>query len=224
MTTASRPRILVVIGTPLPDSLNHALASAYVDAARAEGAEVDVIDLAHDPIPDHPRTRGELRAPRDGRDDLPLDEDVAEDLARVEGADEIVLLFPQWWGLYPAALKSWLDRVLLSGAAFTPHAAGRGWDKHLKGRTARIVMTMDSPTWWNRWFYRDAAVTALRNATLWYVGIRTLGVTRVAEVKHSSPAALTRSIARMARLGTADARRAPRVNAGRRPAHLADAR
>lgn len=214
--TATTPRILVLIGTPLADSLNHALAAAYVDAARAGGAHVDVIDLATDPIPDHPRARGHLRVPRDGHDDLPLDPDVERYIDMVGAADHLVLLFPQWWGTYPAAFKAWIDRVLLSGTAFAYHSKGRGWDRHLRGRTARIVMTMDSPTWWNRWFYRDAGPIALKNSTLWYCGIRTVGITRVPEVRHASPAKLERVIARTATLGAADARRTPRANVTRR--------
>ena len=213
---SAQPRILVVIGTPLANSLNHALASAYVEAARPEGADVDVIDLAIDPIPAHPSTRGELRTPRQGHDDAPLDAHVADYIARVEAADHLVLLFPQWWGTYPAALKSWLDRVLLSGTAFSYRSTGRGWDKHLTGRTARIVMTMDSPGWWNRGFYRDAAVVALKNATLWYCGIRTLGVMRVPEVRHATPDRLARAIATLGRLGRDDARRTPSASVARR--------
>ena len=51
-------------GTPLPGTLNHALARAYVEAAREGGCEVRVIDLADDPIPAHPRSRDELRVRR----------------------------------------------------------------------------------------------------------------------------------------------------------------
>ena len=64
-------RILVIIGTPLPDTYNHALARAYATAAASAGADVRVIDLATDPIPDHPRSRDQLRAPRSDAD-LPL--------------------------------------------------------------------------------------------------------------------------------------------------------
>lgn len=204
-------RILVVIGTPLSDSLNHALAHAYVESARAAGAEVDVIDLAVDPIPPHPEQRGNLRMPRDGND-LPLDPAVADYIARVEHADHLVFLFPQWWGSYPAALKAWVDAVFLSGFAFQYAPTGRGWDKLLKGRTARIVMTMDSPGLWNRLVYRDAAIATLKNATLWYCGVKTIGVSRVASVRYQERAELAQSIAKMGKYGAADAarRHAPR--------------
>src|SRR5690606_3850944 len=81
-------RILVVIGTPLPTTLTHALAAAYVASARRAGAEVRVIDLAVDPIPDHPRSRAELRAPRDTAD-RPLDPVVGRYLDDVLWADHL---------------------------------------------------------------------------------------------------------------------------------------
>ena len=64
MTSPTPVRTLIVIGTPIAGSLNHALADAYAAAARAGGADVRVIDLAVDPIPAHPTSRGDLRVTR----------------------------------------------------------------------------------------------------------------------------------------------------------------
>lgn len=200
----SPTRILVVIGTPLPASLNHALAASYTEAARAGGADVRIVDLADDPVPGHPSTRDELRRPRSA-DDAPLTDDVAAYAADVEWADHLVFFFPQWWGTYPAALKAYIDRVFLSGFAFRYRERGRLWDKLLAGRTARIVMTMDSPVAWNAWMYRDAAIRALRTATLAYCGIRVRGVTRLAEVRHRTDADRDRWVRGMASFGATDA-------------------
>lgn len=197
-------RILVIIGTPLPDTLTHSLAAAYTAAARAGGAEVRVIDLASDPIPDHPRHRDELRAPRTDAD-RPLAPEVARYLDDVRWADHLVMIHPQWWGTVPAALKSFIDRVFLSGAAFRYREKSPLSDKLLAGRTARIVMTMDSPRLWNRLVYRNAAETSLTRATLGYCGVRTVGVTRFTPVRFSDAPARERWIARMSALGTADA-------------------
>ena len=212
-------RILVIIGTPLPDTLNHSLAHAYIDAARASGAHVEVVDLAHDPSPDHPRVRNQLRAPRhDG--DVALDPIVARYIASVDAADHLTFFFPQWWGGVPAALKSWLDRVLLTGFAYRYHPRGKGWDRMLAGRTARILTTSDSPTWWSRLVYRDASVRALKTATLWYCGVSTVGTTRISEVRHSTPERLGKAIAAIKNLGTADARRTLRTKPTRASAKV----
>ena len=197
-------RILVVIGTPLPASLTQALATSYIDGARAGGADVRVVDLAHDPIPAHPSYRGELRMPRTDADH-PLDDITAAYIEDVRWADHLVFFFPQWWGTYPGALKSWIDRVFLSGFAFRYRPTGRFWDRLLTGRTARIVMTMDSPRAWNRLMYRNAAETSLKNAILGYCGIKTVGITRFGEVRHRDAATLERWVADTAVLGRVDA-------------------
>ncbi|MDZ8170952.1 NAD(P)H-dependent oxidoreductase [Microbacterium xanthum] len=197
------PRILVVVGTPLADSLNHALARAYVDAARDTGAEVRVTDLAAAPIPAFPRARDELRAPRTAGD-APLDPAAAASIDDVVWADHLVFFFPQWWGGAPAVLKAWIDRVFLSGSAFRYRETGRLWDKLLTGRTARIIMTMDSPGWWNALTYRDAAIRQLRSATLRYCGVAVRGVTRLSEVRHRRPADRDRWVDAMASFARTD--------------------
>jgi NAD(P)H dehydrogenase (quinone) len=206
-------RILVVIGTPLPGTLTHALAASYIAAAREAGADVRVIDLASDPIPDHPRHRNELRAPRSDAD-MPLSPEVERYLADVRWSDHLVLVHPQWWGTAPAALKAFVDRVFLSGAAFRYRERSPLSERLLAGRTARIVMTMDAPRWWNRLVYRNAAETSLTRATLGYCGIRTIGVTRFSPVRFSDEAARAGWLRRISSQGRADAARlarSPRV-------------
>lgn len=200
----TQPRVLIVVGTPLPDTLVRALAASYESGACSGGAEVRVIDLARDPIPAHPRSREQLRAPR-GPEDRPLDDEVAGYVADVRWADHIVLAYPQWWGTYPAALKAFIDRVLLSGSAFRYTRVSKGWEKLLGGRTARLIMTMDSPTWWNRFTYRNASETSLTRATLGYCGIKTIGVSRFSEVRHREAETRARWIDQARVLGEQDA-------------------
>ena len=211
-------RILVIVGTPIADSFNHALAESYASAASSAGAEVRVIDLARDLVPGMPTARGELRMPRpDHHDDASLPPEVAAYIDDVTWADHLVFFYPQWWGTYPAALKSFIDRVFLSGFAFRYRPTGRLWDRLLTGRTARIVMTMDSPRLWNRLVYRNASETSLTRSTLGYCGVRPVGVTRLGEVRHTSLSTREGWLQQMARLGERDAaarvRRRPPVPA-----------
>ena len=204
-------RILVVVGTPLPDTLTHALAGAYLEGARGAGAEVRVIDLARDPIPDHPRVRDQLRVPRTDAD-LALDPDVARYLDDVLWADHLVVLHPQWWGTVPAALKAFIDRVFLSGGTFRYRERSAVSDRLLSGRTARVVMTMDSPRFWNHLVYRNAAETSLTRATLGYCGVRTIGVTRFSPVRFSDDAARGAWLDRVRHLGEKDAAASARTH------------
>lgn len=201
-------QILVIVGTPLRDTLNHALADAYVTAARSGDAVVRVIDLAEDPIPAHPRVREELRAPRSDADPA-LDAEIARYIDDVRWADHIVVFHPQWWGTVPAALKAFIDRVFLSGFAFRHREKSLLSDRLLAGRTARVVMTMDAPTLWNRFFYRGAAEASLTRATLGYCGIKTVGISRFTPVRLSTEPERARWIAQTATLGRRDAARHP---------------
>lgn len=196
-------RILVVIGTPLPDTYTHALAAAYTEAARSAGADVRVVDLANDPIPGHPRSRAQLRAPRTDAD-TPLEPEVAAYLDDVRWAQHLVFFHPQWWGTMPAALKAFIDRVFLSGAAFRYREGTPIPERLLTGRTARMVMTMDSPRWWNRFVYRGAAEAGLTRATLGYCGIRTIGITRLSPIRLGDETRRARWLSRIAALGTRD--------------------
>jgi putative NADPH-quinone reductase len=198
------PRILVVIGTPIAGSLNHALASAYVEAARGDGAEVRVVDLANDPIPAHPTSRDELRMPQ-GDAAAPLDPDVAAYVDDVLWADHLVFFHPQWWGTYPAALKAFIDRVFLSGVAFRYRPKTALSERLLAGRTARIFMTMDSPRLWNRFVYRNAAETSLKTAILAYCGVKTVGISRFSPVRFSEDEQRGRWVVEAGKLGARDA-------------------
>lgn len=195
-------RILVVVGHPIAGSLNHELARSYASAAEAAGGEVRVRDLAEEP-PAYPVSREQLRA-ADGELGH-LEAGVAEDIADLLWAEHVAIFFPQWWGTYPAVLKNWLDRSLVSGIAFRYGAGVRGVPL-LGGRTARLVMTHDSPGFYNLLAYRDAAIVSLRTATLGYCGIKTVGVTRFNPVRGSAAPAREKWLSRVAGLGSADGR------------------
>jgi putative NADPH-quinone reductase len=175
-------RILVLIGHPISGSYNHALAARYV-AGLGDAAEVRVIDLATASFPHDPISREDLRF---GDEGAHLDPAIAAMIEDVRWAEHLVIFFPQWWGTYPAALKAFIDRVFLSGSSFR-YGKGQISTRLLRGRTARIVMTMDSPRPWNRWVYRNAAETSLRAATLNYVGITVSGITRFTSMRFSTP-------------------------------------
>jgi putative NADPH-quinone reductase len=66
-------------------------------------------------------------------------------------ANHIIIVHPLWWGSAPALLKGFLDRVLVSGFAYK-YEKGRSIPLALlKGRTARMIITSDSPGWYLRW-------------------------------------------------------------------------
>ena len=104
-------RMLVILGHPSPASLNHALAERVVDTLTDLGHEVMFHDLqaeGFDPV---------LPAEEPGRGAV-LPEDVARHCEEARIADGIVVIHPNWWGMPPAVLKGWVDRVLRVDVAY----------------------------------------------------------------------------------------------------------
>ena len=198
--------ILVVIGHPLERSLNHALAESYVQAARAAGTEVDIIDLAKEHFELSPQqSLSELRA-RDPEALKAKGEVIVSMVEKVERAQHIVIFHPSWWGTYPAVFKGFIDRVFMSGVAFE-YGEGNKWKRLWSGKTARIFTTMDSPTWFDRLWYRAPAAHSLKYPILWYVGIKTLGITKFPQVRSSSDAARTKWLTKVAGIAGKDSKR-----------------
>jgi NAD(P)H dehydrogenase (quinone) len=114
MTSASLAPIqhLVVLVNPSPASFNHSVATAYCDAVRACGQEAvlrDLYAMGFDPV---------LKAAE--RPDLPdyhPAPDVARELVLLRGCSVIALVYPIWFGMPPAMLKGYVDRVLGAGFA-----------------------------------------------------------------------------------------------------------
>lgn len=79
----------------------------------------------------------------------PLEPDLHEAQEAIAAARRPVVVTPIWWGSMPALLKGFFDRVLERGWAFRylPNGMPEGL---LAGRSARVIMTTDSPGYYLR--------------------------------------------------------------------------
>ena len=172
-------RILVILGHPSADSLCAGLAQAYMEGARSAGAEVRLLSLGSlgfDPL---------LRAGYRGVQ--PLEPDLHAAQAQIAWAGHLVWVYPTWWGAMPALLKGFIDRVFLSGFAFKHHQGSSRWDKLLAGRSAQLLVTMDTPPWYYRWVQRSPGLHQMKKTILEFSGIRPVRVHEYGPV-HSADA------------------------------------
>lgn len=186
---------LVILGHPNPASLCGALADAYVDGARAAGGSVELIrlhELAFDPI-----------LHQGYHEVQPLEPDLVRAQEAIAAADRLVLITAIWWGTYPAILKGFLDRAFLPGFAFRYARPGRQV-RLLKGRSARLIVTSDSPWFWLKFVVGDSTVAALRRSTLRFCGFSPVRVTRCSPVRGSSPERRAAWLAKAQELGRKD--------------------
>ncbi|MDN4173134.1 NAD(P)H-dependent oxidoreductase [Nocardioides sp. SOB77] len=196
-------RTLVIDAHPDDRSLCAALAARYADGARAGGAEVELLTLRDLDFDVHLR-RG-LHA------DQPVEPDLLRARAALVAADHVVVVAPVWWGSVPALLKGFLDRALERGWAYRYRDNGLPQGL-LAGRSARVVVTTDSPGWWLRALMGDSAVRQLRRSTLRFCGLKPVRATRIGQVHGSSPEQREAWLQQVADLGRTDARRTPSRN------------
>lgn len=158
-----RKKILIIDGHPDPDRSRylHALADAYAAGAHDSGHDVQRIDLAKIDFPMlHSRCEWTQGAP-------PLV--IADAQEAIRQADHIVFLYPLWLGDMPALLKAFLEQVMRPGFAL---AEGTMPKPLLKGRSARLVVTMGMPAFFYRYYYGAHSVKSFERNILKLVGIK----------------------------------------------------
>jgi len=76
--------------------------------------------------------------------------------------------------------------LLLPGFAFQKRENSLLWDKLLKGKSARIITTMDQPTWYFWLVYWAPAHRALKNTILEFCGIKPVSITSIGPIRLST--------------------------------------
>ena len=114
------------------------------------------------------------------------------DLQRVGAAldtcDHLVVGFPLWWGGEPMLLKGLLDRILLPGFAFRYHRDDPFWDRLLVGRSADVLVTMDTPPWYLRAIYGDPVSRRWRRQVLGFCGVHPIRMLRFGPTRRGAAA------------------------------------
>ncbi|RVU43894.1 NAD(P)H-dependent oxidoreductase [Rubrivivax rivuli] len=180
-------QLLVVLGHPRPDSLCAALAEAYAEVARAAGAQVTRMDLGllrFDPV---------LRSARAG--DQALEPDLHQAQQAILAARHVAWVYPVWWGTMTALLKGFLDRVFVSGFAYRYRSGSALWDRLLQGRSAELLVTMDAPPWYYRWFDRMPGHWQMRRTVLEFCGFKPVRIASYGAVRSAPPQRIERWLA-----------------------------
>jgi putative NADPH-quinone reductase len=187
-------KILVILGHPDTESFCGALAEAYVKGAKATGADVRILklgDLDFDPV----LWKGYNRIQE-------LEPDLVKSQELIKWSDHIVFVYPNWWGAMPALMKGFFDRVFLPGFAFKYRDNSELWDKLLSGRTAHLIVTMDTPPWYYRWIYHRPGHNEMRRTILGFCGIKVMKITELAIVRNALPQKRDKWISMAERLGS----------------------
>jgi NAD(P)H dehydrogenase (quinone) len=171
-------QILLILAHPQENSLCAALADAYAQGAQHASHDVQRLYLGRmqfDPLLHHGYAKIQ-----------PLEPDLAAAQAAIAAAQHLVFVYPTWWGAPPALLKGFIDRIFLPGFAFRYRKDSVWWDKLLAGRSAHLLVTMDTPPWYFRWIYRMPGHQQMRRTVLEFCGIKPVKITSFGSARSAS--------------------------------------
>ena len=171
--------VLIINAHPRKESFCRALAERYREGAEESGADVkliNLIDLEFDPV---------LRTKNTQNEDL--EEDILKVQDDIAKAGHLVFVYPNWWGTYPALLKGFFDRTFTSGFAFRYSKTSSMPEKLLTGKTARVIVTMDTPLWYYSIGYKKPGHNSIKRSILGLCGISPVRITAFSPIRNSTP-------------------------------------
>lgn len=162
----SQKRILVLNGHPGATSLSRHFADTYAQNAQDNGRDVRMHHL--------PDMSFDMDFGQGSYSSFKTLEPVLETfLADLEWANHFVLSTPMWWGGLPAKLKGLFDRALIPGRTFDTKVTKFGMPTPmLTGKTARVIITSDTPLLLERLMYKRSIMHQTSKQILGFVGIK----------------------------------------------------
>lgn len=186
-------QVLIINGHPDPRSFNYALSKAYKKGISTTDATLSQINISE--LEFNPNLKFGYRKR------MELEPDLVESIEKIKKADHIVWVFPMWWYGYPALMKGFIDRTFLPGITYQPIEGKPLPEKLLKEKSARLIITADTPKWYDYLIMKRPAINQLKKGTLQFCGINPVRVTYIATIKNSSSGFRDKWLKRMSLLG-----------------------
>jgi putative NADPH-quinone reductase len=160
--------ISIILAHPNPGSFNHAIANAAAEALRRNGHNVALHDLCQEQFPP-------LFSAAELQTGAKLEPIIASHCKEIAAADGIIIVHPNWWGMPPAILKGWIDRVLRMEIAyrFVANDKGEGVPVGLlKARAAIVFNTANTPEHREREVFGDPLENLWKKCVFALCGVR----------------------------------------------------
>jgi NAD(P)H dehydrogenase (quinone) len=153
--------IVIIVGQPRANTYCEALGESYARGAKTAGHEATLFvisKLTFDPILHEGFERVQ-----------PLEPDLQAAHDAMFMADHLVLIFPLWFGSLPALFKGFWERVLQPD--WMAQSKPGKHPQLLKGKSARIILTMGMPALVYRWWFGAHALKMLKHNMLSFMGV-----------------------------------------------------
>lgn len=132
----------ILYAHPYTGSFNHAVLSEIERKLKSENRPYEVIDLYADGF-DPAFEAASLRLYGRGETADPLVEKYIRILLQT---DEFIMVFPVWWGMMPAIVVGFFDKVMLAGIAYRYDDDGRLVPSRLDIRRTVMITTSQADT------------------------------------------------------------------------------
>jgi putative NADPH-quinone reductase len=187
-------RILIIDGHPDPAAhrFNHAIVSAYRQEAIGAGHEARSTALTDLSFP-LLHTKAEFDAVATCATVTSLQADIL-------WCDHIVIVYPLWLGSMPALLKGLFEQIFRPSFAFAQTGSGDRPKGILRGKSARIIVTMGMPALIYRWYFGAHSLKCLQRNILAFCGISPIRSSVIGSVGAASTEHHERWIARIRQL------------------------
>ncbi len=185
--------ILVFNAHPNTDSFCKALAIQYYEAARTNGAHIKLLHLH--------QLNFDLNLTSDKKYGAHMEPDLIKIQQEIKQAEHLVFVYPNWWSTFPALLKGFIDRVFIKGYAYEYPENQKFQKPLLTGKTARLIVTMDTPAWYYKWILHQPGHHAMKKSTLEFCGIKPVKITNLTPIKNTSLQQRQKYLAQVAKLG-----------------------
>jgi NAD(P)H dehydrogenase (quinone) len=119
-------------------------------------------------------------------------------------ADGIIIVHPNWWGMPPAVLKGWIDRVLRMEVAyrFVANEKGEGVPQGLlRAQSAIVFNTANTPDVAEQALYGDPLETLWKKCVFGLCGVKKIERRNFSVVITSTPELRARWLAEVRQIG-----------------------
>ncbi|MGW7101682.1 NAD(P)H-dependent oxidoreductase [Streptomyces sp. NPDC054838] len=161
-------RVGVYLAHPRPGSFNHAVFEAVVAELRGRGCQVLAHDLCAEGFPPQ-LSAAETETVRSAS--CAHDAQVAVHQEEAATLDAMVFVHPNWWGMPPAVLVGWVQRVLVPGVAYKLGTADGEPVGLLRAGRALVLNTSDTPADREESEFGDPLQSIWSACVLPYVGV-----------------------------------------------------
>lgn len=132
----------------------------------------------------------------------PLEPDLEQVMDHITWCTHMVMATPMWWGAMPAVLKGVFDRAFLPGTTFDTRNVKMGLPSPmLGGRSARVIITSDTPGWYLRIAYGRPMIRNLRGQIFGFVGIKPVSFSYFSGASHPKDGQVAAWLDQVAALG-----------------------